>query len=144
MTRCTSTRQKASGFSLSIPYFSSVSLTTCAALSLTDKSNVLYGTSGFTRWPYIFSVPPEIIKPPQMTGKQPEKEIMILKYTLNNDNNNHLTALCPGLPRWAGTKINIYPLTRLRIINRPLSASSIYHNSQHPPCQIYVLNSLFA
>jgi len=28
------------------------------------------------------------------------------------------------------------------IINHPLSASSIYYNLQHPPCSIYVLDSL--
>jgi len=29
-------------------------------------------------------------------------------------------------------------------MNHPLSASSIYYDPQHPPCSIYVLDSLFA
>ena len=33
-----------------------------------------------------------------------------LKINLNN-NNNHLTAVCPGQPGLAGTRRNIYPLT---------------------------------
>jgi len=30
------------------------------------------------------------------------------------------------------------------VINHPLSASSIYYNPWHPPCSIYVPDSLFA
>jgi len=41
-------------------------------------------------------------------------------------NNNRFTALCPGLPGWAGTRGNIYPPTILII--QSLSASSIYHD----------------
>lgn len=52
------TRQNLSGSSRSIPYFSSVSLTTCATLSVTARRRVLYGTSGLTALPYIFRVPP--------------------------------------------------------------------------------------
>ena len=37
------------------------------------------------------------------------------------------TALCPGLPRWAGTRRNTHPPTILIII-QSLSASSIYHD----------------
>jgi len=40
-------------------------------------------------------------------------------------------------------KKNIYPLTPILIINHLLSASSIYYKPQHPPCSIYVLDSLF-
>jgi len=56
---------------------------------------------------------------------------------------NRFTALCPGLPGWAGTRRNIHPLTPIQIINHPLSASSIYYDPQHPPCSIYVPDSLF-
>jgi len=59
-----------------------------------------------------------------------------------NNNNNSFTALCPGLPGWAGTRRNIHPLTPILIINYPLSsASSIYYNNSilHPACSIYVL-----
>jgi len=62
----------------------------------------------------------------------------------NNNNNNHFMALCPGLPRWAGTRRNIHPLTPILIINHPLSVTSIYYDPKHPPCSIYVLASLFA
>ena len=57
---------------------------------------------------------------------------------------NRFTALCPGLPGWAGTRRNIHPLTPILIINQPLSASSTYYDSQHPSCSIYVLDILFA
>jgi len=36
-----------------------------------------------------------------------------------------LHGICPGQPRWAGTRRNIHPLTFIMVINRPLSASSI-------------------
>jgi len=61
----------------------------------------------------------------------------------NNNNNNRFTSLCPGLPGWAGTSRNIHPPTILIIIQY-LSASSIYHDPQHPPCSYYVLDNLFA
>jgi len=41
--------------------------------------------------------------------------------------NGRFTALCPGLPVWAGTRRNTYPPTILIII-QSLSASSIYHD----------------
>ena len=40
---------------------------------------------------------------------------------------NHLTALCPRLPGWAGTRINIHPLTSILVIRRPLSTTSVYY-----------------
>ena len=58
-------------------------------------------------------------------------------------NNNHFMAICPGLPGWAGTRRNTHPPTILTII-QSLSASSIYHDPQHPPCSNYVLGNLFA
>jgi len=61
----------------------------------------------------------------------------------NNNNNNRFTALCPGLPGWAGTRRNTHPSTILIII-QSLSASSIYHDPQHPCCSNYVLGNLFA
>jgi len=47
----------------------------------------------------------------------------------NNNNNNRFTALCPGLPGWAGTRRNIHPPTTILIIIQSLSASSIYYES---------------
>ena len=61
----------------------------------------------------------------------------------HNNNNNHFTALCPGLPGWAGTRRNTHPPTILIII-QSLPASSIYHDPQHPHCSNYVLGNLFA
>ena len=55
-----------------------------------------------------------------------------------------LSGFCPRLPEWASTKKNIHPLTPILIINHPLSAFSIYSNPWHPPCSIYVPDSLFA
>jgi len=57
---------------------------------------------------------------------------------------NHFMAVCLGLPGWAGTRRNTHPLRPIPIINHPLPASSIYYDPQHPPCSIYVLDSLFA
>jgi len=54
------------------------------------------------------------------------------------------TALCPGLPRWAGTRRSIHPLTPILIISHPLSASFIYYNPLHPPYSIHVSDSLHA
>ena len=54
-----------------------------------------------------------------------------------------LSGLCPGQPAWAGTRRNIHPLTPIVVINHPLSASSIFYNSWHPPCSIYVTDGLF-
>ena len=51
--------------------------------------------------------------------------IPTLPYT-QHSNNNHFTALCPGLPGWAGTRRNTHPPT-IPIIIQSLSASSIYH-----------------
>jgi len=51
-------------------------------------------------------------------------------HTHNNScsltHNDRFTALCPGLPGWAGTWRNIHPPTTLIII-QALSASSIYY-----------------
>jgi len=40
-------------------------------------------------------------------------------------------------------KKNIHPLTPIMVINHPLSAFSIYYYPWHPPCSIYVSDSLF-
>jgi len=64
-------------------------------------------------------------------------------FSYNNNNNNRFTALCPGLPGWAGTRRNTH-LPTILIIIQSLSASSIYHDPQHPPCSNYVLDNLFA
>jgi len=39
---------------------------------------------------------------------------------------------------------SIHPLTPIVVINHSLSAPSIYYDPWHPPCSIYVPNSLFA
>ena len=49
---------------------------------------------------------------------------------------NCLTALCPGIPGWAGTRRNIHPLTSILITKHPLSTSSMY-------CNPHKLNKLF-
>jgi len=53
------------------------------------------------------------------------------------------TALCLGLPGWAGTRRNTHPPTILIII-QSLSASSMYYDPQHPPSSNCVLGNLFA
>jgi len=58
-----------------------------------------------------------------------------------------LSGFCPGQPWWAGIRRNIHPLTPTvlwSIINHLLSVSSIYYDPWHPPCSIYVPDSLFA
>ena len=50
---------------------------------------------------------------------------------LSFNTHNHLTSLCPGLPRWAGTRRNIHPLTPILIIKHPLSTSRV-HRNPHP------------
>ena len=64
---------------------------------------------------------------------------------LDQDTHNCSTTLRPGLPGWARTRRNIYPLTPIHIIRHPLSTSSIYYyyDPYHPPCSIYVLGSSF-
>jgi len=61
-------------------------------------------------------------------------------------NNNRFLALgfCPGQPGWASTRKNIHPLTPIVVINHPLFTSSIYYDPWHPPCSIYMPDSLFA
>jgi len=54
-----------------------------------------------------------------------------------NDTHNHLTALFPGLPGWAGTRKIICLLTPILIIEHPLSTSSIYYDPYHPSCSKY-------
>jgi len=50
-----------------------------------------------------------------------------------------LSGLCSGQP---GCR-NIHPLTSIMVINHSLSASSIFYDPRHPPCSIYVPDSLF-
>ena len=54
-----------------------------------------------------------------------------------------LYAFCPGQPVWAGPRRNIHPLTPIVVINRPISASSIYYNPWHPLCSITCLTVFF-
>jgi len=51
-----------------------------------------------------------------------------LAQIVNTHTHDHLMALCPGLPWWAGTRRNIHPLTPILIIRHPLSTSSIYYD----------------
>jgi len=78
-----------------------------------------------------------------VTDQKPQNHKKATLATMTHNNNNCFTALCPGLPGWASTRRNIHPLTILIII-QSLSASSIYHDQQHPPCSNYVLGNLFA
>ena len=50
---------------------------------------------------------------------------------------------CPRLPRWAGTRRNIHPLTPILFLRHPISTSSIYYDPQHPHCSVHVLDSPF-
>ena len=68
---------------------------------------------------------------------------LLLGVVRSSNTHNCLTALCPGLPRWAGTRRNIHPLTPILIIRHPISTSSIYYNPQHPPCSSCVPDSPF-
>jgi len=68
----------------------------------------------------------------------------LLLHLIWADTHNRLTALCPGLTGWAGTRRIIHPLTPILFIRHPLSGSSIYYDPQHPPCSIYMLDSLFS
>ena len=56
----------------------------------------------------------------------------------------HLTAVCRGLPEWAGTIRNIHPLTLILIFRHLLSTSSVYFDPQHPPSSLYMPNSHFS
>ena len=63
-----------------------------------------------------------------------------IKICRHKHTHNRLTALCLGLPGWAGTRKNIHPLTPIMIIRHPLSTSSIYHDPQYPSSSICVLD----
>jgi len=54
-----------------------------------------------------------------------------------------LSEFSPGQPGWASTRINIHPLTPIMVISHPLSASSIYYDSRHPPCLLYMPDIFF-
>ena len=43
----------------------------------------------------------------------------------------------------AGTRSNIHSLTPIVVISHPLFASFIYYDPWHPPCLIYMPDSLF-
>ena len=59
----------------------------------------------------------------------------------HNNNNNHLTAVCPGQPGQAGTRRNIHPLTPILVNVLPLSPLSICNGPRHPLYSAYVLGS---
>ena len=40
--------------------------------------------------------------------------VLVYMYWQCKHTHNHLIALCPGLPRWAGTRRNLHPLTSMR------------------------------
>ena len=54
------------------------------------------------------------------------------------------SGFCPGQPRWSSARRNIHPLTPIVVISHPLpvSASSICYDQWHPPCSIYMPDSL--
>jgi len=54
-----------------------------------------------------------------------------------------LSGFCPGQSGWVCTRRNIHPLTPIVVISHPLPAFSIYYDPWHPPCSIYVPDSLF-
>jgi len=56
---------------------------------------------------------------------------------------NCLSAFCPRLPRQAGTRRNIHPLTPILIVRHPLSTSSIYNDPCRPLCQYTCLTVFF-
>jgi len=53
-----------------------------------------------------------------------------------------LSGFCSGQPRWAGNRRNIHPLTPIVVMSHPLSASSICYDPWHPPCSIYITDSI--
>ena len=63
------------------------------------------------------------------------------KFFFHDDNNNHLTAVCPGQPGYAGTRRNIHPLTPILVNVLPLSLFSICNGPWHPLYSAYVLDS---
>ena len=60
----------------------------------------------------------------------------------NNNNNNHLTAVCPGQPGYAGARRNIHPLTPILVNVLPLSPFFICNSPRHPLYSAYVLDVL--
>jgi len=54
-----------------------------------------------------------------------------------------LSGLSPGQPAWASTRRNIHSLTPIIAMNHPLSAFCIFYDPWHPPCSIYMPDSLF-
>jgi len=55
-------------------------------------------------------------------------------YTHTHTTVLRLYGFWPGQPRWNGTRRSIHPFTPNVVINRPLSASSIYYDPWHHPC----------
>jgi len=60
-------------------------------------------------------------------------------------NYNHFTAFrtLSGTTRVSRYQKKHSPTTPIVVINHPLSVSSIYYDPRHPPCSIYVPDSLF-
>jgi len=56
------------------------------------------------------------------------------------------TVLWPFVRDYPGEPVpeETFIRSSILIVIQPLSASSIYHDPQHPPCSIYVLDNLFA
>ena len=89
------------------------------------------------------SVQQQQLTPLLLHSEAKTKQLAGVRQSNNNNNNNRFMAVCPGLPVWAGIRRNTHPPTILIII-QSLSASSIYHDPQHPPCSNCVLGNLFA
>jgi len=54
-----------------------------------------------------------------------------------------LSGICLGQPGWVHSRRNIHLLTPIVVINRLLSALSMYYDPRYPPCSIHVPDSLF-
>jgi len=68
----------------------------------------------------------------------------IVPHTHTQPSYQMASGFCLGQPGWAGTRRNIHPLLPIMVISHLLSASSIYYDPWHPPCSIYVPDSLFS
>jgi len=87
---------------------------------------------------------PMLLAAPHEVQTRPATEMHLAQYHQQYNTHTHpFNGLWAGLPRWAGTRRNICPLTPIRITTHPLSTSSIYYYVQHHSRPIYVLDSPF-
>jgi len=83
--------------------------------------------------------------PAMQTNNVASLQLYSMSTRVHTHTYNRFTALwiLSGTTRVSLYQKNIHTLTPILIINRHLSASSIYCNPQHPFCSIYVPDSLF-